>query len=270
MSGALATSASPQRDDERLLFERWQRGREPEARAALVERYLPLARRLARRYAQGDEPLDDLVQVASLGLVKAVDRFDTARPVAFSSFAVPTILGELKRHFRDRTWSVRVPRGLQELALRADDTAEDLARHLGRRPTVSELAEGVGISEEQILEALEAAGAYRATSLEAPRRGGEDDEDETVGSALGHDEGGFALAEHRAVLERLLATLDERERMVLALRFEQDLTQAEIGEAIGVSQMQVSRILRRCLGRLRAEAATARGWGERPSGAQRG
>ncbi|MCP9488648.1 MAG: SigB/SigF/SigG family RNA polymerase sigma factor [Solirubrobacteraceae bacterium MAG38_C4-C5] len=257
MSSALATSASRDRDEERALFERWQRGREPAARAALVERYLPLARRLARRYAQGDEPLDDLVQVASLGLVKAVDRFDTARPVVFSSFAVPTILGELKRHFRDRTWSVRVPRDLQELALRADRTAEDLARHLGRRPTVPELAEAAGACEEQILEALEAAGAYRAASLEAPRRGGEGDDD-TVGSALGHDEGGFALAEHRAVLERLLATLDGRERMVLRLRFEQDLTQSEIGEAIGVSQMQVSRILRRCLGRMSAAAATAR------------
>ncbi|MDQ3609073.1 MAG: SigB/SigF/SigG family RNA polymerase sigma factor [Actinomycetota bacterium] len=257
MSGALATSPSPERDDESALFERWQRGREPAARAALVERYLPLARRLARRYAQGDEPLDDLVQVASLGLVKAVDRFDTARPVAFSSFAVPTILGELKRHFRDRTWSVRVPRDLQELALRADRTAEDLARHLGRRPTVPELSQAAGASEEQVVEALEAAGAYRAASLEAPRRGGEDDDD-TVGAALGHDEDGYALAEHRAVLERLLATLDERERMVLRLRFEQDLTQAEIGEAIGVSQMQVSRILRRCVGRMSAAAATAR------------
>ncbi|HEV2819792.1 MAG TPA: sigma-70 family RNA polymerase sigma factor, partial [Solirubrobacteraceae bacterium] len=145
----MATSATPERDDESALFERWQREREPAARTALVERYLPLARRLARRYAQGDEPLDDLVQVASLGLVKAVDRFDAARPIAFSSFAVPTILGELKRHFRDRTWSVRVPRDLQELALRADRTAEDLACHLGRQPTVSELAEGVGTSEEQ-------------------------------------------------------------------------------------------------------------------------
>ena len=265
MSGAVATSASHQRDDESAHFERWQREREPAARAALGERYLPLARRLARRYAQGDEPLDDLVQVASLGLVKAVDRFDNARPVAFSSFAVPTILGELKRHFRDRTWSLRVPRELQELALRADRTAEDLALHLGRRPTVSELAEGVGTSEEQLLEALEAASAYRATSLEAPRRGGEDDDDETVGSALGQEESGFALAEHRAVLERLLATLGERERTVVRLRFERDLTQSEIGEAIGVSQMQVSRILRRCLGRMSAEAAMARGSAERSS-----
>lgn len=261
MPAALAPSASRERDDERALFERWQRGRDPAARATLVERYLPLARRLARRYAQGDEPLDDLVQVASLGLVKAVDRFDTARPVAFSSFAVPTILGELKRHFRDRTWSVRVPRDLQELVLRADRTADDLARHLGRRPTVPELAAATRTSEEQILEALEAAGAYRAASLEAPRRGGEGDDDDTVGSALGHDEGGFALAEHRAVLERLLAALDERERTVLRLRFEEDLTQSEIGEAIGVSQMQVSRILRRCLGRMSAAAAAARGPG---------
>lgn len=270
MPGALVTSGSPERYEERALFERWQREREPAARDALVERYLPLARRLARRYAQGDEPLEDLVQVASLGLVKAVDRFDSTRPVAFSSFAVPTILGELKRHFRDRTWSVRVPRDLQELALRADRTAEDLARHLGRRPTVSELAEGVGASEEEILEALEAAGAYRATSLEAPRAGGKDDDDETVGSALGHDEGGFALAEHRAVLERLLATLDERERMVLRLRFEQDLTQSQIGEAIGVSQMQVSRILRRCLGRMSAEAAMARDSAQRSPGPHSG
>ncbi|HEV2768616.1 MAG TPA: SigB/SigF/SigG family RNA polymerase sigma factor [Solirubrobacteraceae bacterium] len=240
-------------EGERAQFARWQRHGDQDARAALIERYLPLARRLARRYAQADEPLDDLVQVAAIGLVKAVDRFDVQRPVAFSSYAVPTILGELKRHFRDRTWSMRVPRDLQELALRADRVAEDLSGELGRRPTISELARALEIGEEQVLEAIEAAGAYRAASLEAPRRS--EDADETVGDGVGLDEPGFGLAEDRALLARLMNTLTEHERLILRLRFEQDLTQSEIGDAVGISQMQVSRIIRRCLGRLSVAAA---------------
>ncbi len=267
----MATHPARHLEEERAQFTRWQNDGDQDARAALIERYLPLARRLARRYAQADEPLDDLVQVAAIGLVKAVDRFDVQRPVAFSSYAVPTILGELKRHFRDRTWSVRVPgelkrhfrdrtwsvrvpRDLQELALRTDRVAEELSGELGRRPTVGELARALETGEEQVLEAIEAAGAYRAASLEAPRRG--EDGDDTVGDGVGLDEPGFALAEDRALLARLMTTLTERERLVLRLRFERDLTQSEIGNAVGISQMQVSRIIRRCLGRLSVAAAT--------------
>ncbi|HZO36262.1 MAG TPA: SigB/SigF/SigG family RNA polymerase sigma factor [Solirubrobacteraceae bacterium] len=232
------------------LFEAYVRDRDPDARARLVERFLPLARQLARRYERTDEPLDDLVQVASIGLVKAIDRFDPERGFAFSSFAVPTILGELRRHFRDKTWSVRVPRDLQELSLAVDRVATTLTHDLHRPPTIAEIAAAIGTTDEAVLEAREASGAYRATSLQAPR--GDDEAGETLGDHLGTDERGFGLAEDRATLARLLAELTPRDREILRLRFEQDLTQAEIGERIGVSQMQISRIIRRSLSTLRA------------------
>jgi RNA polymerase sigma-B factor len=248
------TTASAERTrEDRALFVRHQEG-DPKAREELVARFLPLARQLARRYQRGEEPLDDLVQVASLGLIKAIDRFDPTRDIAFSSYAVPTILGEIKRHFRDRTWAVRVPRDLQEQALRVDRIVTELARDLHRQPTVGEIAEAVGIAEEDVLEALEAGGAYRATSLEAPRGG--DDDAETLADSFGSDEGGFRLAEDRATLDRLLAGVGPREREVLRLRFEEDLTQSEIGAAIGVSQMQVSRLIRQTLARMRTLAET--------------
>jgi RNA polymerase sigma-B factor len=242
------------------LFARARTGDE-RAREQLAERYLPLARRLARRYQRSEEPLDDLEQVASLGLLKAIDRFDADRDVAFSSFAVPTILGEVKRHFRDRTWSVRVPRDLQELALRVDRAAAELSLERRRAPTVSELAEAVGATEEQVLEALRAAGAYHTGSLDAPRGGRADAElgGESLADALGEEEEGFERAEERATLAPLLAHVSHRERLVLVLRFGEDMTQAEIGERIGVSQMQVSRLIRQALVRLRA------GLAERPS-----
>ncbi|MBI5106364.1 MAG: SigB/SigF/SigG family RNA polymerase sigma factor [Solirubrobacterales bacterium] len=238
---------------ERLLFERFSQDRDPRLREQLVERYLPLARQLARRYQRPEEPLDDLLQVASLGLVKAVDRFDCTRQVAFSSYAVPTILGEIKRHFRDRTWAVRVPRDLQELALKADRLVSDLTRELHRAPTVTELAERLEVSEEQVLEALEAAGAYRATSFDAPR-GAEAEPGETLADSVGGEEEGFDQAEDRATLDQLMGSLTPREREVLRLRFEEDLTQAEIGARIGVSQMQVSRLIRQAVARLRLAA----------------
>jgi RNA polymerase sigma-B factor len=228
------------------------RAGEERAREELVERYLPLARRLARRYQRSEEPLEDLTQVASLGLLKAVDRYDSRRDAAFSSFAVPTILGELRRHFRDRTWSVRVPRELQELALRVDKTASALSSEHGRAPTVGEIAAAMDCTEEQVLEALQAAGAYRAVSLDAPRSSaGEDSAGESVGDTIGVQEGGFERAEERATLGPMFARITERERLVLTLRFAEDLTQAEIGERIGVSQMQVSRLIRQALARLR-------------------
>jgi RNA polymerase sigma-B factor len=241
--------------EERLLFEELARTGDVGARERLVERYLPLARQLARRYQHPEESLDDLLQVASVGLVKAIDRFDPGREVAFSSYAVPTILGEIKRHFRDRTWAVRVPRDLQELALKVERLVGDLTRELHRQPSVGELAQRLDTTEEAVLEALEAASAYRATSFDAPR-GAESEPGETLADAVGDVEEGFARAEERATLDRLMLAITPREREVLRLRFEEDLTQAEIGERIGVSQMQVSRLIRQAIARLRLAAQT--------------
>jgi RNA polymerase sigma-B factor len=239
------------REDRRLL-ERYHADGDPAAREALVERFLPLARQLARRYQRGGEPLDDLVQVASLGLLKAIDRFEPQRSTAFSSFAVPTILGELKRHFRDKGWSVRVPRDLQELAVKVERMSDDRARELGRAPTLDELSEHLGVTVEQVLEAREAAGAYRAVSLDRPRD--DDEEGEGVGDFMGVDDPGFSHAEDSATVERLMSVLSDREREVLRLRFAEDLTQSEIGLRVGVSQMHVSRLIRQAVGRLRDEA----------------
>ncbi|MGZ8649758.1 MAG: SigB/SigF/SigG family RNA polymerase sigma factor [Solirubrobacteraceae bacterium] len=239
------------REDRRLL-ERYHRRGDHAAREALVQRFLPLARQLARRYQRGGEPLDDLVQVASLGLLKAIDRFDPDRPTAFSSFAVPTILGELKRHFRDKGWSVRVPRDLQELAVRVERETEELATRLGRAPTSAEVAHHMEIATEQVLEAREAAGAYRAVSLDRPRD--DEDEDGGMGESMGVEDPGFDHAEHVATIERLLDVLSDREREVLRLRFAEDLTQSEIGARVGVSQMHVSRLIRQAVTRLREAA----------------
>jgi RNA polymerase sigma-B factor len=240
---------------DRRLLERAHVG-DQEARAALVSRFLPLARQLARRYQRGGEQLDDLNQVASLGLLKAIDRFDPARQTAFSSFAVPTILGELKRHFRDRGWSVRVPRDLQELAVKLEPTSEALLRELGRAPTLAEIAVRLDTSVELVQEAREAAAAYRAVSLDRPR---DDDDDgaDPLGHAVGAEDPGFAVAEDAATVERLMRVLSEREREVLRLRFAEDLTQAEIGARVGVSQMHVSRIIRQAVARLREAAQEA-------------
>jgi len=238
--------------EDRRLLERYHRDADPEAREALVGRFLPLARQLARRYQRAGEPLDDLVQVASLGLLKAIERFDPTRETAFSSFAVPTILGELKRHFRDKGWSVRVPRDLQEMAVKVDRVGEDMNRELGRAATPTEMAERIGVSPEQVLEAREAAGAYRAVSLDRPRSD-EDDEGEFA-DAFGAEDHGYALAEDAATVQRLMRVLTEREKEVLRLRFEEDLTQSEIGQIVGVSQMHVSRLIRQSVARLRSAA----------------
>jgi RNA polymerase sigma-B factor len=238
---------------DRALFERYLERRDPGDREVLVERFLPLARALARRYQRTGEPFDDLFQVACLGLVKAIDRFDLNRDVAFSSYAVPTILGEIRRYLRDRTWSLRVPRGLQELTLRVDKTVVELSGDLQRQPTVAEIAHAAAATEEQVLDALQAAGAYRATSLQTPR-GGEDGAGDTLGDTLASTEPGFGLAEDRATLAQLLRTVTSREREVLRLRFEENLTQRQIGQRIGVSQMQTSRIIRHSIARLRTAA----------------
>jgi RNA polymerase sigma-B factor len=236
---------------DRALFARVAHDGDPVAREALVERYMPLARSLALRYQRSSEPLDDLMQVASLGLVKAVDGFDCEREIAFSSYAVPTILGEIKRHFRDRTWAVRVPRGLQEMSARVDRAVAELSENMHRQPSVAEIAVQLGSDEEDVLEALQAGNAYRSVSFETPRGGGGDDDVATLADAVGVDEPGFDRAEQRATLATLLAAISPREREILRLRFEQDMTQAEIGVAVGVSQMQVSRIIRQAIARLR-------------------
>jgi RNA polymerase sigma-B factor len=244
--------AARAQEDRRLLV-RYHEHADPVAREQLVGRFLPLARQLARRYQRGGEQLDDLVQVASLGLLKAIDRFDPARETAFSSFAVPTILGELKRHFRDKGWAVRVPRDLQELAVKVDRVTEEMARELGRAPTPAEIAERTGSTLELVLEAREASAAYRAVSLDRPRTDEEEDGD-SYADAIGAEDPGFRLAEASATVERLMRVLSDREREVLRLRFEEDLTQSEIGARVGVSQMHVSRLIRQSIARLRDEA----------------
>jgi RNA polymerase sigma-B factor len=239
-------SGARQRREPTWLFERYQRERRPADREQIVLRYMPLARHLARRYATRAEH-DDLQQVAAIGLMKAVDRFDPNRGIAFSTFAVPTILGEIKRHFRDLGWSVRVPRDLQELALRVERVAERLTSSLGRSPTVTELAEACEASPEQVLEARSTATAHRAISLDQPAH--EDGDDGPVQFAV-HEEPGYARAELAADLDRLLSHLDQRERMVLHLRFQEDLVQREIAERMGISQMQVSRMLAKAIATL--------------------
>jgi RNA polymerase sigma-B factor len=241
--------ATMQPADTNDLFVRWQRDGDSRARAELVERFLPLARKLARRYQGAREPLDDLFQVASLGLVKAIDRYDLERGIAFSSFAVPTIVGELKRYFRDLGWSVHVPRGAQERAIKVEQVQRKLAAQTGRAPTFNELAEYMEISIEDVIDALEAAAAHHAISLDTPR---EDSEGEsgTLGDAFGEIDDRFELIDAGASIQRAARTLTPRERQVLALRFVADRTQTQIAEQIGVSQMQVSRILRRSVAQL--------------------
>jgi RNA polymerase sigma-B factor len=231
------------------LFHLWHDEQDRAARDELVRRFLPLARKLARRYAGAREPLDDLVQVASLGLVKAVDRFDPTRDIAFSSFAVPTILGELKRYFRDLGWSVHVPRGAQEMALKVEQVRQQLAARSGRSPSVHELAQYMEWSVEDVVQALEAGSAHHSVSLDAPTDNGEG-EVGTLGASIGRDDESFEAVDARVTIAAAARQLPARERKVLHLRFIDDLTQTQIAEEIGVSQMQVSRILRRALSEL--------------------
>jgi len=233
---------------DRMLFARHAAG-DRHARDELIERWLPLARSVARRYERTGEPFDDLVQIASFALVKAIDRYDPALGNAFSSYAVPTIAGELKRHFRDRGWAVRPPRGLQELTLRVEGAATRLSAQLDRAPTVRELAAATDSTDEEVLEALQARSGRDALSLQAPQGG--DDQQTALQDTLGAGDGGYAQAEMRVFLDELMTGLPRRTREILRLRFDEDLTQAEIGELFGVSQMQISRIVREAIGRLR-------------------
>jgi RNA polymerase sigma-B factor len=231
------------------LFERWQVHGDKRAREALVERFMPVARKLAWRYRGAREPLEDLVQVASVGLLNAIDRFDASRGISFTSFAVPTIVGEIKRYFRDLGWSVHVPRSSQELALKVENAQRKLLPTIGRSPTVQELAQYLERPIEDVLDALEASAAHHSTSLDAPRDDG-DEEAGTLADSLGAEDERFELIELGATIAPAARQLSQRERRVLALRFLEDRTQSEIAEQIGVSQMQVSRILRQSVARL--------------------
>lgn len=232
------------------LLVAYHRTRDPVLRRRLAEAYLPYVRSLAGRYARRGEPMDDLVQVGCVGLLKAIDRFEADRGVPFEAFASPTITGEIRRHFRDRGWAISVPRSLQELSARVVAQRERLTNDLGRSPTVAELAEAVDAPLEQVLECLQARDAYRPASLDVPA-GGDDESAATVGELMGARDVALRRAERRVTLDEALSHLAPRDRTVVFLRFWEDLTQREIAERVGVSQMQVSRILRRSMDILR-------------------
>ena len=240
--------------DDKILLRRYHEDGDLAAREELIERYMSLVRSLARRYAYRGEQLDDLVQIGAIGLIKAIDRFDVERGVELTTYATPNIIGEIKRHFRDKGWSVRVPRGLQELNVQVTKLIEQLTVQLGRSPTIPELAKAAGVEEEQVLEALESGRAYTSVSLST---GGGSDEDGELDplESLGTIEHEYEISEDRAVLAPGFKVLDERERKILHLRFFSGLTQSQIAAEIGISQMHVSRLIRRSLEKIREEIA---------------
>jgi RNA polymerase sigma-B factor len=266
MSATLALSAPPalrshttrdhreERDNELLI--RYHRQGDLAAREELAARFVPVARDLAGRYRHTNEPIEDLVQVACLGLMKAIDRFEPARGSRFMSYAVPTMVGELKRHFRDKGWALHVPRELQERVLNVNRATENLSKKLGRSPTAAEIAEVVRMSTEAVLEAQEAGTAYDTTSLDQPLSVTED-ESGTLLDTLGGGDGGYDFVELSVAVGPTVRALPPREREILRLRFVDDLTQREIGERVGVSQMHVSRLLRRALDKVTAAAEAA-------------
>lgn len=235
------------------LLARFAKTKDPTLREELVRRFLPLARSLAMRYAGGVEPTDDLMQVASLGLMGALDRYDPSRGVPFAAFAGPTVLGELRRHFRDRVWTLRVPRGLQERIRDVEEAITHLGSILERSPTVAEIAERLELAEDAVLEALEASDARRTMSLDQPTAVDEPG-DSSIGDRVGDEDPGFELVAERSAIGAGARVLSDLEREVLRLRFVEDLTQSRIAEEVGYSQMHVSRILRRALERVRAAA----------------
>src|ERR687897_3455844 len=244
----------PERND-RDLLRRYHEEGDLAAREQLIEQYLSLVRSLARRYAYRGEQLDDLVQIGCIGLIKAIDRFDLDRGVELTTYATPNIIGEIKRHFRDKGWSVRVPRGLQELNVQISKLIEQLTVQLGRSPTIPELAQAAGVEEEDVLEALESGQAYATLSLSAPASG-DDSSDLDPLESLGEVEHEYEVSEDRAVLAPGIKALDERERRILHLRFFEGLTQSQIAQQVGISQMHVSRLIRRALEKIRAEIST--------------
>ena len=249
-SRAALADATNHRERDAADLRAYAEHREPRARERLIRNYLPLANSVARRFARGQRvPLEDLQQVAAIGLLKALDRYDPAHGTAFSTFAVPTMQGEIRRYFRDFTWTVRPPRELQERAIRVEREREQLTNDLGRNPTARELAAHVGCTPEALLDASEAAYARSSDSFDRPTTT-QDGDAATLGERLGAEDPDFEAAETSATLDRLLNTLSERAQMVLRLRFREDLTQTEIARRIGCSQMHVSRIQRAALAQL--------------------
>lgn len=238
--------------DTDVLVRRWRDDDDWQARDALLDRYLPLARKLARRYLNTHEPLEDLVQVASVGLLGAIDRFDPERGVNFTSFAIPTILGELKRHFRNTAWAVHVPRGLQEMALRVDQAVREISATSGRHPSVPQVAEYLEVDAEDVIAGLDAVGAHYATSLDGPIGGAEGEEPTLLIDTIGEVDGGYGLMELTASVSTAVRRLPYLERSALALRLERDMKQTDIARELGCSQMQVSRLLCRAAAHLRA------------------
>jgi RNA polymerase sigma-B factor len=233
----------------RALFQRYADSRDPAVREQLVGMHLPLVEYLARRFRNRGEPLEDLVQVGIIGLLKAIDRFDLERAVEFSTYATPTIVGELKRHFRDKGWAVRVPRRLQELNLSLTKAVAELSQEIGRSPTVREIAAKVHLSEDEVLEGLDTSNAYAMVSLDAPAG---DLDAPMVSDQIGAEDESLVALEYRAALGPLIAELPERERRILYLRFFRGMTQSQIADRLGISQMHVSRLLNRTLSALRA------------------
>jgi RNA polymerase sigma-B factor len=244
----------PEEKNDKELLRRYHERGDTEARERLIEQYLPLVRSLARRYSYRGEQLEDLVQVGCIGLIKAIDRFDIDRGVELTTYATPNIIGEIKRHFRDKGWSVRVPRGLQELNVQLSRLVEQLTVQLSRSPTIPELAKAAGVEEEEVLEALESGRAYTSLSLSVGGGGGEDDDLDPLES-LGTEEHQYEVSEDRAVLAPGFKALDERERKILQLRFFEGLTQSQIAQQVGISQMHVSRLIRRSLEKIRETIA---------------
>jgi len=238
------------RVDDKILLRRYHEDGDLQAREQLIEQYMSLVRSLARRYSYRGEQLEDLVQIGAIGLIKAIDRFDLERGVELTTYATPNIIGEIKRHFRDKGWSVRVPRGLQELNVQLSRLMEQLTVQFGRSPTIPELAKAAGVEEEEALEALESGRAYTSLSLSVGGGGGEDDDLDPLES-IGTEEHEYEVSEDRAVLAPGFKALDERERMILQLRFFEGLTQSQIAQQIGISQMHVSRLIRRSLEKIR-------------------
>jgi RNA polymerase sigma-B factor len=249
---AKPTARGLQGEDTNELFARWQQHGDEAAREALVRRYLPLAKRLARRYLRSSEPFEDLQQVASLGLLKALDRFDPARGHSFQAFVVPTMLGEMRRHFRDVGWSVHVPRSAQERALKVRDAQEAFANEHGRAPTVNQLAVYLELGAEEVIDALVAMQGYQTLSLDAPRPGEPGDTVMSYGDSLGEEDERYELVELDATVAPVLGQIPLHARRILHMRFVEDLTQTQIAARVGISQMQVSRLLRRSLAELRA------------------
>ena len=242
------------RIDDKILLRRYHEDGDLQAREQLIEQYMSLVRSLARRYSYRGEQLEDLVQIGAIGLIKAIDRFDLERGVELTTYATPNIIGEIKRHFRDKGWSVRVPRGLQELNVQLSRLMEQLTVQLGRSPSIPELAKAAGVEEEQVLEALESGRAYSSLSLSVGGGGGDDDDLDPLES-IGTEEHQYQVSEDRAVLAPGFKALDERERKILQLRFFEGLTQSQIAQQVGISQMHVSRLIRRSLEKIRETIA---------------